>query len=476
MKKSELIFTAILVPLDFLMLLGAGLASYYLRTNSWMVQYRPVLFYLNLSVGEYFIIVDSVSSFLLIVFALVGLYRIRTIRRLLDDFSKIVIGVSAGIMVLVFYVFLRQELFNSRFLVLAGWLLAIIFVFFGRVLINQLQKYLMRKSHFGAHQVLVIGKDGLSKKVINNIKRDPSLGYQLVDNLIEPDIKKIKRRIKDKEIDEIILTDPNWPKERVLELINFAEENHLAFKFVPNLFQTLTANTSVEMLGDIPIVEVKKTVLDGWGRIIKRVFDVVFSLFFIVIFSPIYILIALLIKLESSGPVIYKDYRYGYKKKRFVFYKFRSMKTELCDGEFGTEKGNKILKELEKDHQKNLRKGSPLYKIQDDPRITKVGKFIRKYSLDELPQFFNVLTGDMSVVGYRPHISYEVEKFNFDQQRMFYIKPGITGLAQISGRSDLDFDEEVRLDVFYMENWSLRLDLIIILKTPFVVLFKKHKV
>ena len=152
MKKSKLIFTAILVPLDFIMLLGAGLASYYLRTNPWVVQYRPVLFYLNLPFSEYFILVVSVSSFLLIVFALVGLYEIKTIRRLLDDFSKIVIGVSAGVMVLVFYVFLRQELFNSRFLVLAGWLFAIIFVFFGRLLINQLQKHLMRKSHFGAHQ------------------------------------------------------------------------------------------------------------------------------------------------------------------------------------------------------------------------------------------------------------------------------------------------------------------------------------
>ena len=476
MKKSELIFIAILVPLDFIMLLGAGLASYYLRTNPWVVQYRPVLFYLNLPFNEYFFIVAIISCFLLIIFALIGLYRIKTARRLFNDFSKIVIGVSAGIMVLVFYVFLRQELFNSRFLVLAGWLLAIIFVFFGRILINQLQKHLMRKSHFGAHQVLVVGRDGLSKKVIDNIKTEPSLGYQLVSNLIEPDIKKIKRRIKNKEIDEIILTDPNWPKERVLELINFAEENHLAFKFVPNLFQTLTSNTSVEMLGDIPIVEVKKTVLDGWGRIIKRLFDIVFSLSFIIIFAPVYLLIALLIKFESSGPVIYKDYRYGYKKKKFVFYKFRSMRAELCDGEFGTKQGNKMLKKLEKDKKKNIRQSSPLHKIKDDPRITKIGKFLRNYSLDEFPQFFNVLKGDMSIVGYRPHMSYEVEKFNFNQQRMFYIKPGITGLAQISGRSDLDFDEEVRLDVFYMENWSLRLDLVIILKTPFVVLFKRHRV
>ncbi len=476
MKKSELVFTAILVPLDFLMLAGAGLVSYYLRISPWIAQYRPVLFHLNLPLGRYFIIVLIVSLFLLLIFALVGLYRIRPARKLLNDFSRVVIGVSAGMMTLVFYIFLRQELFNSRFLVLVGWLMAIIFVAFGRLLVSQLKRYLMRKSHFGAHQVLVVGRDGVSKKVVANIKQKPSLGYQLISNIIEPDIKKIKNRIRNKEVDEIILADPDWPREKILELINFAEQYHLTFKFVPNLFQTLTTNTSVEMLADVPIIELKRTALDGWGRIIKRLFDIIFSLFFIIIFSPVYLAVILAIKFGSPGPIFYKDYRYGYRKKKFVFYKFRSMQTELCDGEFGTKEGRVMLKQLEKDQEKNLRQGGPLHKIKEDPRINRVGEFLRKYSLDELPQFFNVLKGDMSVVGYRPHMSYEVEKYTFDQQRMFYIKPGITGLAQISGRSDLDFDEEVKLDVFYMENWSLLLDLVIILKTPFIILFRGHQV
>ncbi|MFH1460880.1 MAG: sugar transferase [Patescibacteria group bacterium] len=476
MKKSELVFTAILVPLDFLMLVGAGLSAYHLRTSAWVAQYRPVLFHLNLPFNRYLTMIVLVAFLMLIVFALVGLYRIKPVRRLLDDLTRVAIGVSAGIMTLVLYVFLRQELFNSRFLVLAGWLIAIIFVSFGRLLVSFLQKYLMKKYHYGAHRVLVVGQDGLSRRVIDNIKQEPVLGYQLIGNLIGPDIKKIRARIKNQEVDEIVLTDPDWPKERVLELISFAERNHLTFKFVPNLFQTLTTNTNVEILGDVPVIELKKTALDGWGRIIKRLFDVVFSLSFIIIFSPLYLLIVLMIKLDSAGPIIYKDYRYGYRKRKFVFYKFRTMKAELCDGEFGTPAGNKILKQLEKDQQKNIRQGGPLHKIKGDPRLTKLGKFLRKYSLDELPQFFNVLEGDMSIVGYRPHMSYEVEKYTFDQQRMFYIRPGITGLAQISGRSDLDFNEEVKLDVFYMENWSLRLDLVIILKTPFILLFKRYRV
>lgn len=457
------------------MLVAAGLTAYFLRISPWLAQYRPVLFHLNLPFGRYFVLVSGISIFLLIVFSLIGLYRIKSTRKLLDDFPRIAIGVSAGVMIVVLYIFLRQELFNSRFLVLAGWLIAIVFVCLGRWLVVLWGKYLIRSRQFGIRRVMLIGRDELSQKIIQNIKQEASARCRVVENIIEPDLKKISQKISSGKIDEVILSDPDWSKDKVLELVNLVEASHLNFKFIPNLFQALTVNTSVEIIGNVPVVELKRTALDGWGRIIKRLFDIIFSLSFVIIFSPAYLLIALMIKIDSPGPVIYKDYRYGYKKKKFEFYKFRSMRADLCDGEFGTKKGNQMLKDLEKDHARNLRKDSPLHKIKNDPRITKLGRFLRKNSLDELPQFFNVLKGDMSIVGYRPHMSYEVKKYNFDQQRMFYIKPGITGLAQISGRSDLDFDEEVKLDVFYMENWSLRLDLIIILKTPFVILLKKHE-
>jgi len=457
------------------MLFLAGLASYFIRTHPLIVQYRPVLFHLNLPLNKYLGLVVVVSLYFLIVFALVGLYKIKTRRMILDDFLKIIIGVSAGIFVLVLYIFMSRESFDSRFLVLAGWVFAVLFVLIGRFFIIHLQKFLIKKYHFSANRVLVIGKDNISEKIIRNIKEEPNLGYFFAGNFDSPDLKKIKEKIVNSEVDEIILANLDWSKEKIIKLTNFCEENHIVFKFVPNIFQTLTVNSSAITLGEIPLIEIKRTVLDGWGRVIKRIFDIVFSLFFIIIFSPLYILLAVLIKIDSPGPIVYKDYRYGYKKRKFKFYKFRSMKADLCDGEFGTEKGNKMLKNLEKDQEKNIRNNSPLHKIKNDPRITRFGKFIRKYSLDELPQFFNVLKGDMSIVGYRPHMSYEVEKYNFEQKKMFCSKPGITGLAQVSGRSDLDFDEEVKLDLFYIEDWSVRLDLVILFKTPFVILFKKHK-
>lgn len=475
MKKSELIFSASLVPVDFLMFLLAGISAYFLRVSPWVAGWRPVLFALNLPFQRYIILLIGVSIFGILVFAVSGLYNVTVRKRLFKEFFQIIVAVSATLLVIILYVFFSRELFESRFIVLTAWAFAIIFITLGRFLINRLQKFLIKRYRFGTNRLLVIGKDGIGKRIIDQVKEQPSLGYQLVAHLTEPNIEKIKAKINKPGIDEIILADPDWSRKKITELVRFCEDNHLVFKFVPNLFQTLTSNSQAETLGAIPLIEIKRTALDGWGKIIKRIFDIIFSLIFIIVFSPLYFLVAILIKLDSSGPAIYKDYRYGYKRKKFEFYKFRSIRAELCDGEFGTKEGNKMLKKLETDQKRNIRRGTPLHKIKDDPRITKVGKFIRKYSLDELPQFFNVLKGDMSLVGYRPHMSYEVEKYNYEQQKMFCSKPGVTGLAQISGRSDLYFDEEVKLDLFYIENWSLKLDLIILLKTPLVILFRIYK-
>lgn len=456
MKKSELFFTAILVPLDFLMLLCAGLGAYFLRIHPWVSEYRPVLFSLNLPFGRYFSLIIIISVFLLIVFALVGLYRIKSIRPLLDDFFKIIIGVSAGIIILVFYTFLQREWFDSRFLILAGWAIAIISVCFGRFLINQWQKYLMKKHHFGANRVLVIGEDGISEKIIRNIKKQPNLGYQLAGSLTEVDIDKIKIKLKRQGLDEIILADLNRPKEKVLELVNFCEENHLIFKFVPNLFQTLTANTSFETLGTIPLIEIKRTALDGWGKIIKRFIDFVVAFFGLILLSPFFMLIAFIIKCDSPGPVLVKLKRIS-RNKEFDLYKFRSM---IKDAE--------AMKKSLRKH--NEREDGPLFKIKNDPRVTKVGRILRKYRIDELPQLINVLSGEMSLIGPRPHQPDEIAQYQKHHKKVLAIKAGMTGFAQASGSSDLPFEEEIKLDTYYVENWSLLMDLKIFFKTGIVLL------
>lgn len=214
-----------------------------------------------------------------------------------------------------------------------------------------------------------------------------------------------------------------------------------------------------------PVVEVKRTPLEGWGRIVKRIMDIIGASFLIILFSPVLITTTILIKLDSKGSILfsYKDdgeplYRVGQGGKLFHYYKFRSMIP-----------GSDHMR-YDELAENNMRNDGPLVKIQNDPRITRVGKFIRRWSIDELPELFLVLVGKMSLVGPRPHLPEEVAKYARHHKKTLTIKPGITGLAQISGRSDLSFEEEVKLDTYYIENWSILLDLSILLRTPLAII------
>ncbi len=184
------------------------------------------------------------------------------------------------------------------------------------------------------------------------------------------------------------------------------------------------------------------------------------------------IITAIAIKFDSKGPVFYLNERVGKNSKIFNTLKFRTMKVEYCTGPRYDKYGKAAKLEEELINKYSVREG-PLYKVLEDPRRTKLGKFLEKSSIDEFPQFFNVLIGNMSLVGPRPHQTREVAKYKKQHKILLSVKPGVTGMAQISGRSDLDFEEEAKLDIFYVENWSLLMDIAVILKTPFSLL-KKH--
>lgn len=473
MKRSEIIFTAILVPVDFLMLVLAGVLTYFLRISPWLAQWRPVLFTLRLPFEKYLGLVLIVSLIWLIIFALAGLYRMKTSRRPIEEFFRITIAASAGLALIAIYLFIKREWFDSRFLILAAWFLAIWLVTFGRFLLRQFQQHLISKYGLGAHRVLIIGGDGLTKTITQEIKRRPNLGYRIVKHLNDLDLKKIKTLITNPAIDDIILANPNFPRRKVIQLIDLCQEKQLNFKFVPNLFQVLTTNIDIDTLVTVPLIELKRTALDGWSRVVKRLIDIFGASLGIIIFAPLMVLIALAIKWESAGPVIYRNERVG-QKGNFDLLKFRTMWLKYCTGRYYPygEEASRFEDQLFR--ERSLRDG-PVRKVLNDPRRTKVGRWLEGTSLDELPQFFNVLKGEMSLVGPRPHMPKEVIQYEKHHQKVFNIKPGITGLAQISGRSDINFEEEVKLDAFYIEHWSLKLDLIILLKTPFVVLFRKHK-
>ncbi|MBU2025299.1 MAG: sugar transferase [Patescibacteria group bacterium] len=473
MKRSEIFFNAILVPLDYLVIVFSALFAYYLRFHPLVLESYPVLYEINFQ--SFLKTVLIVAPFVVLIFAIEGLYSMKATRGRLREFYKILIASSSAFLIVIIVLFLNREFFSSRFIILLTWILITASAAIIRTIVRVVQGLLAVHRGIGIHRILLIGKNSISQDIKKYFNQKPSLGYKttaVLEDFTWERLQKIKDR---RGIDEIIQCDPELLKSKVNMLVRFSDIYKIDYRYIPNLFQAHATNISIRQVADFPVIELNKTPLDGWGKVLKRIFDIVFSVLFFLVFWPLFLLIAIAIKLDSPGPIFYKDYRCGYRKRKFICYKFRSLNAQLCDGEFGTQKGNQILRKLEKDQKKNTRKKSPLHKIKDDPRVTRLGKFIRRYSLDELPQFLNVLKGDMSVVGYRPHMTYEVDKFNYDQQRMFYIKPGITGLAQISGRSDLDFEEEVRLDVYYMENWSLTMDLAIIAKTPFTI-FQRRRV
>ncbi len=470
MKRSELFFSFLLVPLDFLMIVLAGISAYYIRFAETVTDIRPVIF--ELQFKPYLQSVFLVAFLWLIVFALAGLYHIATSRKIVKEFYRVVLACSTGFMLVVILIFVRAELFNSRFIVLAAWVLAIFYVSIARALIRWLQRSLLSVG-VGVHKIILVGNSKTADNLVHEFSKSKMSGFEVIKRVRDFSIKTAEELadfIKDKEVDEIIQSDPNLSKAEVLRLHDFSDDHHITFKYAADLLGAKVLKTEVNEIAGIPIVEVKKTPLEGWGRIAKRIMDIIGSIFFIILFSPILILTALAIKLDSRGPIFYKNERVS-KQGTFKVLKFRSMLVQHCVGEEYGDMEKALDYENKLINKQNTKEGSsPVYKIGNDPRITRVGRFIRRWSIDELPQFFNVLSGNMSLVGPRPHQPREVAKYEHHHRKVLSIKPGITGLAQTSGRSDLSFEEEVKLDTYYIENWSLLFDLAILLRTPLAIL------
>ena len=414
MKKSNLIFTALLVPMDYFMLFLAGISAYFIRTSDAISQWRPVLFNLNLPLGKYAGIVFLVAFFWLMIFTVSGLYKIRRINRPLEEFLKIVVACSAGLMAIIVYIFIKGEFFDSRFVILIAWILAILLVAFGRIFIRTIQRFLLFNYGWGANRIVVVGNDKITQNIIRDIGNAPELGFVVSGKVEKLDLEALEKIVEKNEADEILLGETNYPNGQIVELMDFCQEKQIDLKFVPNLFQAATTNIEIDTALAVPIIELKKTALTGWGKIAKRIIDFIIALICLIIFSPIMAIIALLVKLDSNGPIIYKNLRVGL-DGNFDVFKFRSMQLKYCTGE--KYPYHKEASEFEDQlaREKNLKQG-PVFKISGDPRRTRVGRFLEKWSLDELPQFWNVLTGKMSLVGPRPHMPKEVSGYQKHQK------------------------------------------------------------
>ncbi len=446
MKRSELLFTFLQIPIDLAMVALSFVLAYKIRTY---FEFVPVIYVEPFP--QYFKFIIYTLPIWFVVFTFNGLYSIREHYGRFAAFGKIFVSVSAAAAIVMAWIFLSRTFFFSRLIIVYVWFIAIILVTVGRLLMSALQRFLYRWG-IGVHRVIILGGNSSSKHLISEIQNNSRLGYKLVKVIDEQAIPNLEKIFNRYQADEIIIANTHLPQSKISEILEFCRTHQICFKMTPDLFLVRSSHVGVHTLAGVPIMEFKRTLLDGWGRIIKRLVDFFGSIFLIIFCSPVMIIVALLVKLTSRGPILFRQERVGL-DRNFIFYKFRTMKTGA-----------------EKEHEKYIKKYGNMFKLSNDPRLTPIGKFLRKTSLDELPQFFNVLKGNMSLIGPRPPMPEEVAKYTNWQKRRLGIKPGITGLWQVSGRSNLSFDEWVRLDAYYIENWSLWLDFQIFVKTVWVVI------
>lgn len=389
-----------------------------------------------------------------------------------DQFWKITKATIFSVIAVAFlsYIF-RIQLF-SRFVFLTFTFLTIAFLWFWR-LIKHLVILSMLKRGRLLKNLLIVGAGNVGSMVAEELSQRASLGYRII-GFIDDSPAKIGKKIQGikviassehiedvvihNRVDEVLITIPS-ERELINRIISKIRRHDLQIRIVPEMFNLMTSSVEVGRFGPVPYMRIIKTPMQGIPLLIKRLFDVILSLLAIVIFSPIMIVTAIAVKLDSQGPVIFKQKRVGKNGEIFDFFKFRSMVVNA----------EQLKAELAAANEAD----GPVFKIKSDPRVTRVGKFIRKYSIDELPQLFNVIKGDMSLVGPRPPLQSEVNQYGDIEWRRLEVVPGITGLWQVSGRSEISFNKWMELDIYYIENWSLWFDLKILLQTIPVVITGK---
>ena len=370
-----------------------------------------------------------------------------------------VVGTSA----LILFVWIL-DLYSIDFSRLLLFGIIDLFLTFGFKLVNYSYMKRARSKGFNTLHVIVIG-DRTARSFLRRIVKMKEWGYRIsaiIGNTeleqefgpiapFLPEDTDLEQLLRNKTIDEIIYCKETPSINEVESLLQLTSEIGVVFRMYSSFFNMLTNKTHLHYFGTTPLLTISNTPLNYLELKVKAAFDILFSAFVVIVFSPLYVLLALAIKLDSKGPVFFKQKRVGLRGRKFILFKFRTMVTNA------EELKAKLIQQNEMD--------GPVFKMTNDPRITRVGRFLRKTSLDELPQFFNVLIGDMSIIGPRPPLPSEVKQYKRWQLRRLSMKPGITCIWQVSGRNDIPFEEWMKMDLEYIDNWSLKLDFIIFLKT-----------
>ena len=452
MTRFEILFSLLRIPFDFLAVVLAGFLAYFLRPITDFIPFVQIPFpkenLIPLEVYTKFVIF-SAFAFVLISFSQ-RLYTFMSTAGRLWEFFKIVLSSIILIFAIIsFYALVETETFFSRGILFIMSILLVCLSFSFRMILRELERFFLKKG-CGIRCVALFGKEKMRRKIASKINKSLYFVMQFESETFD------SKKLDSNKVDEIWFTKTDGD-DSGREILEYAQIHHLLYRLIPDVSGTLHAKVVEGTIGKYPLLAIYPTRLEGYGRLLKRMFDILASSILLLILFPFFLITAFIIKIHSEGPVFYVSERVGRNDVHFSMYKFRSMIVNA----------DELKKNLEKE---NHRKDSPLFKVKNDPRITKLGRFLRRYSIDELPQLFNVFIGNMSLVGPRAHLPNEVAQYSLDQKRVLMIKPGITGLPQINGRSDLDFQEEIKLDLHYIVHWSLILDMKIILKTPWVLL------
>jgi len=471
-KRSELLISVLQIPVDYLMLVVSFVLAYFVRQGSG----KP--FFVSVPGHTYLNYLLIFLPLWIVIFAALGLYSLRSDRGNWIDFGKIVVACSAGVMALIVVDFLSANpIFPAKIIPIYGFVFALLFVSLGRIIMKLIQR-LLASYGIGVYRVLFVGSGPNAIELKSSLKR-LKRRYRIAQSFVSSKAlsqTKLSSIIQNSHIDLIIVADENIDDARHIEIMEFCQLNHIGYQYAPSISGIYTSKLYSTQIGATPILELRPTPIEGWGRVAKRLFDVVFTTLITIITLPLQAVIYLLIKITDPGPAVYRHECYGRSGKKIDVYKFRTMYSKYSLGDkFGGRKIEDVLKQLPKDKVEEFNKTA---KIKNDPRVSKLGKFLRRTSLDELPQLFNVLKGDLSLVGPRPLPESELGLVGGEKNlsRIVSIRPGITGLWQVSGRNDLEYSERVKLNVYYIENWSIWLDIKIILKTVWQAVVKSNGV
>jgi len=469
-SKKKVIYGITLVINDIVFLALAFYISYYLRFHTGPIAELNLTYQLESDYFFYSIIFIISAIFLFLIYKL---YNWDYIYRGSGYYSRIIKGLIINIIVIILAGYLFELFTFSRKWILLLFIFSVLLVLASRMVVELVTIKLLRKLDIKS-RTIILGLGENANRIEDSFRKysiegDTILGYVDKKSRILKN-KKYSREFKilgylnnledviyENGIQRVIISSPEFKYNEMLEILEKIKGIDVSVLIFPGFFEFSVKRMNMREIAGIPLMQVSNIGFFGFNLFLKNTIDYVLGSIIFLFFIPFYLVVGLAIKINSSGPIFYKQRRYTKDCRVFYMYKFRSMFMNA----------DRRLKELEGYNEAD----GPLFKIKGDPRITKVGRIIRRFSIDELPQIINVLKGELSLVGPRPPLPSEVEKYDEWEMKRMNVKQGITGLWQISGRSELSFEEMARLDLYYIQNWSIEMDIKVLLKTIPTVLF-----